>query len=157
MTKTISGICSVQPTDFPALTDLWEASVRATHHFLTEQDIMQLRPCILEDYLGAVTLRAYRDAEGHFLGFVGIYEDKVEMLFVAPQARGQGIGKLLLQHAIEQFGITELDVNEQNPLAVGFYLHQGFMIVKRSSHDGMGRPFPLLHMKLLKPVLNIAE
>jgi putative acetyltransferase len=39
-------------------------------------------------------------------------------------------------------------VNEQNPEAVGFYLHYGFAQTGRSPLDGEGRPFPLLHMSL---------
>lgn len=30
------------------LTELWEASVRATHHFLREEDIENLKPCVTE-------------------------------------------------------------------------------------------------------------
>lgn len=44
-----------------------------------------------------------------------------------------------------------VDVNEQNPQAVGFYLHYGFVQTGRSPLDGEGRPFPLLHMSLLRP------
>ena len=32
--------------------------------------------------------------------------------------RGQGVGTVLLQHAIEQLAATKVDVNEQNPQAV---------------------------------------
>ena len=70
------------------------------------------------------------------------------MLFIHPDWRGQGIGKLLLNYAVNDMGATKLDVNEQNPLAVGFYEHLGFKVTGRSPVDGMGKPFPLLHMQL---------
>ena len=70
------------------------------------------------------------------------------MLFVAPGVRGQGAGKRLLNHAIEEFGATMLDVNEQNGQAVGFYLHMGLEVVGRSELDSTGKPYPLLHMRL---------
>lgn len=41
-----------------------------------------------------------------------------------------------------------MDVNEQNPQAVGFYKHMGFDTFKRSEFDEQGNPFPILHMKL---------
>jgi putative acetyltransferase len=44
-------------------------------------------------------------------------------------------------------GATQLDVNEQNEQAVGFYRRLGFEVVGRSAEDGLGQPFPLLHMK----------
>jgi putative acetyltransferase len=40
------------------------------------------------------------------------------MLFVDPVARGKGIGKLLMQYAIEEHKISKVDVNEQNEQAV---------------------------------------
>jgi putative acetyltransferase len=46
------------------------------------------------------------------------------------------------------FGASTVDVNEQNPQAVGFYLHEGFQQVGRSPLDGLGKPYPLLHLSL---------
>lgn len=145
---TILSIHSTYESDFDTLTTLWEASVRATHLFLSEEDILALRPLVRWTYLKGVELRVYRDDAGVTLGFVGVAEGKVEMLFVSPEARGRGIGKALLRHAIEEMGAKLVDVNEQNPQAVGFYLHEGFEVVGRSPVDGQGRAFPLLEMRL---------
>ncbi|HHC5060632.1 TPA: acetyltransferase [Aeromonas veronii] len=134
--------------DYQTLIDLWEASVRATHHFLPEAEIMALRPLILEHYFDAVTLHCARTEEGLIAGFSGVHEGKLEMLFVAPEARGSGVGRLLVAHAIELGGATQVDVNEQNEQAVGFYLKMGFTVTGRSPLDGQGKPCPLLHMAL---------
>lgn len=133
---------------FDRLTDLWEAAVRATHDFLPDGYIEHLRPLVREQYLGFVELRAWRDQEGHIRGFAGVHDGKLEMLFVDPACRGQGIGKALLASVVEELGVREVDVNEQNPQAVGFYLKQGFVQVGRSEVDGQGDPYPLLHLKL---------
>ena len=58
------------------------------------------------------------------------------------------VGKILLNYAIESLEIISVDVNEQNPQAVGFYQHMGFHVISRSPIDDMGKPFPILHMKL---------
>jgi putative acetyltransferase len=71
------------------------------------------------------------------------------MLFLQPGARGKGIGKMLLQHAIEMLGVTTVDVNEQNEQALGFYKHYGFKVKSRSEFDDTGRPFPIIHLKLV--------
>ena len=52
-----------------------------------------------------------------------------------------------LQYAQEHYGLRELTVNEQNPQAVGFYEHLGFITYKRTDYDEQGNPYPLLYMK----------
>lgn len=61
--------------------------------------------------------------------------------------RGKGIGKQLIQYGIENYGIEEVTVNEQNPQAVSFYEHLGFVTYKRTVLDEEGNPYPLLYMK----------
>ena len=81
-------------------------------------------------------------------GFSGVASSRVDMLFVAPAYRGQGVGRRLLRYAINELNAETLDVNEQNLQALGFYLHEGFEVVGRSPTDGLGQPYPLLHMRL---------
>ncbi|MGY3901835.1 GNAT family N-acetyltransferase [Aeromonas lusitana] len=133
--------------DHPTLIGIWEASVRATHHFLQEADIGALRPMILEHYFDAVRLYCARQ-NGVIAGFIGVADGNIEMLFVAPEAMGQGVGRRLVAHAIAELGASRVDVNEQNEGACGFYRRMGFVVVGRSPLDGEGRPYPLLHMAL---------
>lgn len=80
---------------------------------------------------------------------MGIAGSKLEMLFVSPAAFRKGIGSQLLQHALA-LGVTEVDVNEQNPDATAFYLKYGFEMISRSETDAEGNPYPILHLKLQK-------
>lgn len=139
---------SVLPENYAEMLNVWEESVRATHDFISEEDIEFFKPIIIEQAFPAVTLRCVKDECGSILGFLGAQNSKIEMLFILNEARGQGIGKALLQYAIELLGATNVDVNEQNPQAVGFYEHMGFKVVSRSPLDDMGKPFPILHMTL---------
>jgi putative acetyltransferase len=140
-------IVPVSEPDYPRLVAIWEASVRATHDFLTEADIQLMKPLILHEYLGAVDLAAVQDDAGALVGFLGTSGRKIEMLFVAPERRGEGVGRMLVEHAFDRLGCDEVDVNEQNPQAVGFYRRMGFRVAGRSPRDGQGNPFPLLHLK----------
>ncbi len=134
--------------DFAELTDVWEASVRATHNFLPDSYIQLLRPLVKDQYLDCVMLACCKDpARNKICGFVGVAAGKVEMLFIHPDYRGFGIGKSLLTFAINEFNAQELDVNEQNAQAVGFYFKQGFEVVGRCEKDGLGQPYPLLHLR----------
>ena len=138
--------------DFEELTNVWEASVRATHDFLPDSYIQLLRGLVKNQYLDAVMLICCKDPTSkRITGFAGVAAGKVEMLFIHPDYRGQGIGKCLLLFAINELNAERLDVNEQNPQAIGFYLKQGFEAVGRCEKDGMGQPYPLLHLRYKRP------
>ncbi|QXI26473.1 GNAT family N-acetyltransferase [Pseudomonas vanderleydeniana] len=136
------------PSDNLALSELWLRSVRATHTFLGEADIQALYPQVRDLYLPAVQVWVEENPDGRPAGFIGIDQDKVEMLFIEPEQRGQGIGTRLLDFVRQRCGPLSVDVNEQNPEAHGFYRHYGFHDTGRSETDGQGQPFPLIHMAL---------
>ncbi|CRM48974.1 putative N-acetyltransferase YjaB [Pseudomonas sp. 31 R 17] len=135
-------------SDYPELARIWEASVRATHDFLPESYIVLLKELVLTRYLDSVMLVCTKDSSQRITGFAGVAAGKVEMLFIDPLHRGQGLGRQLLRYAINCMNADELDVNEQNPQALGFYLKQGFEVIGRTEHDGLGQPYPLLHLRL---------
>ncbi|MGF1702095.1 GNAT family N-acetyltransferase [Photobacterium makurazakiensis] len=139
---------NVLPSDYAEMLIVWENSVRATHDFITDEDIAFFKPIIIEQAFPAVSLRCIKNDAGAITGFIGVHEQKIEMLFVLNEVRGQGVGKALLQYALAELDAKAVDVNEQNPQAVGFYQHMGFTVASRSPLDDMGKPFPILHMTL---------
>lgn len=141
---------NILESEHPEVVDVWEASVRATHDFLKEEDIAYFKPLILLVYLKAVDLRCVRNEQHRIIGFLGVAEEKIEMLFIHPSAMGKGIGTTLVDYAIQQMQVTKVDVNEQNQQAFGFYEHVGFKTISRSALDSLGKPYPILHMELNK-------
>ena len=133
-----------------ALLDIWEQSVRATHLFLSDAEVNAIRTYVPQALKSVEHLIA-AEAEKP-IGFMGVQNGRLEMLFLAPEERGKGIGKQLLQYGIENYGIVELTVNEQNPQAVGFYEHMGFETYKRTDLDEEGNPYPLLYMKRVREI-----
>lgn len=133
-------------SDYPTLVEIWERSVRATHEFLTENDIMEIRDSLIPEYFKEVSLYVIYDEET-IAGFIGLYDHNIEMLFVDSKSIGKGLGSKLLDFA-KSLGADSVDVNEQNPRALGFYQTHGFRVVNRDEHDSDGRPFPILHLKL---------
>ncbi|SNR74176.1 putative acetyltransferase [Maribacter sedimenticola] len=144
----IKEIDTIHKSEYQQVVRVWESSVRATHHFLKEEDIKYFKPLILNTYLDAVELRCVRNNEKNIVGFLGVADQNLEMLFIHPDFRGKGIGKTLLVYSIQQMGVKKVDVNEQNEQAVGFYKHFGFETIKRSELDSSGKPYPTLHMEL---------
>jgi putative acetyltransferase len=147
---TVGGmeITEIPPHEYDRAAELWEASVRATHDFVTEADLDVFRPLVRSSFGKIPQLAGLRADDGLLIGFIGVAERNIEMLFLDPAYRGQGGGSLLLRHGFQEFGATMVDVNEQNPQAVGFYEHHGFRTVSRSEHDPTNKPYPILHMRL---------
>ena len=135
------------------LLEVWETSVRATHDFLEEKDIVFLRPFVMQGLREVPELFCAMEPgdasrpDVRPVAFLGMAEDSVEMLFVHAEARGRGIGSALMREVLAR-GARRVDVNEQNPQARGFYEHMGFKVVSRDALDSMGLPFPILHCAL---------
>ncbi|BFG69532.1 acetyltransferase [Sediminibacterium sp. KACHI17] len=141
-------IVPAKPSDYKEVTDVWQASVKATHHFLPSDFTENLREQVETVYLPMVQLYCAKNEEDKILGFLGVADQKIEMLFLDPNIRGKGLGKQLTEFAIQTLKVNAVDVNEQNEQAVGFYLKMGFKQIGRSEKDGQGNDYPILHLSL---------
>ncbi|HIZ16906.1 MAG TPA: GNAT family N-acetyltransferase [Firmicutes bacterium] len=131
------------------LLKVWESSVKATHLFLSESEIENIKKYVLQALKNIPHLIVAENEIKLPIAFMGIEGQKLEMLFVASEERGKGIGKKLVKYGMKKYLISELTVNEQNPLAKGFYEHMGFKVYKRAENDEQGEPHPILYMKLI--------
>ena len=143
----VERLASPTAHELDALTDLWERSVRAPHDFLAPEDIPFFRRMVRQEARPAAEIYVIRDSGNGFAAFAGIGADRLEMLFVAPSARGKGLGRELVEHVTVHCGVRRVDVNEQNAQAAGFYARMGFRIVSRDALDPSGRPYPILHLE----------
>ena len=132
------------------LLDVWESSVRATHKFLSNEEIERIKEYVPQALNGISHLIIETDENDNPIAFMGIEENKLEMLFIKNSERGKGIGKQLLNYGIENYGVNDLAVNEDNPQARGFYEHMGFKVYQRNKLDDQGNPYPVLYMRLEK-------
>lgn len=127
---------------------VWKNSVKETHLFLSNDEIENIEPYVFQTLNSIKHLIIETGDDGNPIAFMGIENNKLEMLFIALDFREKGVGKKLLLYGIENYQVNELDVNEQNPQAKGFYEHMGFKVYKRDELDGQGNPYPILHMRL---------
>ena len=130
------------------LLEVWESSIRATHLFLSDSEIQNIKEYVPQALGGIAHLIIAEDEAGRAVAFMGVEDSSLEMLFISPGKRGKGLGKRMLQYGIENYGAKRLAVNEQNPQAKGFYEHMEFRVYKRTELDEQGNPYPLLYMEL---------
>ena len=132
--------------EYPALVEIWERSVKATHAFLSNEDLNKIKKALIPYYFPNVKLYALSDSE-RMTGFIGLSTNLIEMLFIDDSCRGKGYGSALIDFALKQ-GATKVDVNEQNAPALNFYQVRGFRIIGRDETDEAGRTYPILHLSL---------
>ena len=132
------------------LLELWEDSVKATHTFLSNEEIEKIKTYVPQALISIEHLIIVKNENQQPIAFMGIEKNRLEMLFIKNSERRKGIGKQLLNYGIERYGVNELTVNEQNPQAKGFYEHMGFKAYQRNELDDQGNPYPVLYMRLEK-------
>ncbi len=128
--------------------EVWERSVRATHHFLKPADIDLYKSIVQSIDFTVFDVYCAFDRNEKLVGFLGVADQKLEMLFLAPECIGRGIGKKLMMFALTELEVNQVDVNEGNSEATAFYQKAGFKIYDRTPHDDQGKPYPILKMKL---------
>lgn len=128
---------------------VWEKSVLATHDFLTSTDFVEIKKLVNNINFNDFQVFCLTK-KNVVLGFIGVADKKVEMLFIDPKYFGQGLGQKLLSFAVKELNADKVDVNEQNINALKFYQKFGFETFERTDKDEQGRNYPLLRMKLTK-------
>ena len=72
-----------QKHEYSILLNIWESSVRATHHFLKDGELEVLKKLIQEkEMFSLADLICIRNSNNSILGFMGVAEDSLEMLFI---------------------------------------------------------------------------
>lgn len=131
------------------ILQVWEKSVLTTHHFLMKKDFESIKELVEGIDFKEFSVFCLLNEKQQVLGFLGMMENKLEMLFLDPKWIGKGLGKALLDYAIHFCDCSEVDVNEQNIPARIFYEKAGFEVGDRSEKDSAGMDYPILHMKLM--------
>ena len=132
------------------LLEVWEDSVKATHTFLSNEEIENIKKYVPQALKGITHLIIIENESHQPIAFMGIEKSKLEMLFIKNSERGKGLGKKLLNYGIKNYNVNDLAVNEDNPQAKSFYEHMGFKVYQRNELDDQGNPYPVLYMRLEK-------
>ncbi|MFL1695790.1 GNAT family N-acetyltransferase [Weissella kandleri] len=134
-----------EKVDYTNVVDIWNQSVKATHHFLSKKD-KDLYQNVIPNFFEKIELMLWYENET-LIGFSGVDKQELVMLFLDPQFIGNHYGTQIIDWLKMNRNISSIDVNEQNENALKFYLKQGFEIDSRSEKDGFDKPYPILHLK----------
>lgn len=133
--------------DREQILNVWEKSVLVTHSFLSLIDFEEIKKLVQTFNFNNFEVYCLKQKD-EVVGFIGLAERKIEMLFLSPDYIGKGLGRKLTDFAFSELKADKVDVNEQNIKAVKFYEKIGFKIYERTEKDDQGKEYPLLRMKL---------
>lgn len=88
------------PDFISQLLEVWEGSVRATHLFLSDEEIKSIKKYVPQALNEIAHLVIAEDDTDRPAAFMGIEDGSLEMLFISPAERGKGLGKRLIQYGI---------------------------------------------------------
>ncbi|HZY44069.1 MAG TPA: GNAT family N-acetyltransferase [Anaerolineae bacterium] len=118
-------------------------------------DLWREQLTIAADYIAAHEVYA-ATIDQVIVGFYAVSDSGsisiLDHLWVQPNSIGRGVGRRLLQHAIDQAkrsGAHSIEI-ESDPNAEGFYQHMGArrVSVKRHELEGQARELPVLRIDL---------
>lgn len=136
-----------------ALVDVWQRSVR-TSDLSARGRSSRMLP-YASGYLANVATLLVARHEGHEIGFLGIDEAGIETVFVDPDWRGRGIGRMLVERAVNVFGARDAAVGEDSPQATAFFAHLGFATWPLMGADEDGLPVMRTVMRLIRGSLGV--
>ena len=147
MTDHLLRVRAYCPDDLSIVSKIWfDASLQA-HPFLGEARLREQRKLVEQIYLkkSESWVATRRD---EVVGFIGLLDQFIGGIFVAPVHQSTGVGSALIAHALSLKSELMLEVYAANNNAVNFYTRLGFEEIARRSRDDEGLPFENIHMRL---------
>jgi putative acetyltransferase len=94
------SIRTSRPDDSDRVLAIWRAAVSATHHFVKPEDRDALDEQV-QQLLPILSLWLAVDSEDIAVGFMSLSESHLGALFVDPTYHGNGVGRTLVEFALQ--------------------------------------------------------
>lgn len=122
-----------RPSDQTELLEVWFRAASIAHSFLPAEHFAQERIAIASQYLPIVETWVY-EHQGKVVGFIALLKQSVGGFFVDPTIQGQGLGRALMNHAVQMKTCLDVEMFEQNMIGRRFYKNYGFTETGHTYH-----------------------
>ncbi|RLA27868.1 MAG: GNAT family N-acetyltransferase [Gammaproteobacteria bacterium] len=126
-----------QTKDTDAVVAIWRSANSLAHPFLGEAFVAQEAINLRTLYLPNAETWVLEDNETP-VGFIALIGDEIGGLFLEPSLHGRGLGKTMVDHAVDIKGSLRVEVFEKNTIGRRFYERYGFVEVGKYRHEASG-------------------
>lgn len=131
-------IRSIENKDINKVMDIWLRSTIKAHDFILKEYWDNSYNTVKDVYIPMADTFIYEDEES-IKGFISIINNEfIGALFVDTDSQGSGIGKKLINFAIDKYINLSLAVYKDNVKSVVFYKRMGFTVVKEQVNQDSG-------------------
>jgi len=130
-------------SDVDAVVAIWRSASELAHPFLSsefldkeEGNVRDVYPKFAEIWVKEIEIP---ETGIKVIGFIALIGNEVGAIFLNPDHHGQGIGRALMDTAINIKGDVTVDVFKQNEIGRRFYDGYGFKAVKEYLHEPTGQ------------------
>jgi GNAT superfamily N-acetyltransferase len=136
----LSGVVRrMTPNELGQAVDVWYRSLLGSISYMRPEQLRseEAYKSYFRDIVATTCELWIAELEGRVVGVLALQGDEIHLLYVAPEAQGQGFGTALLEHAktLHPNGLT-LVTHERNVRARRFYEQHGF----EAKEHGMSLP-----------------
>ncbi len=125
-------------SDFEQLIAGWRAASVVAHPFLTPDFLEAEAESVRDVYIDAADSWVV-ELDGKVVGFIALLGGEIGALFVHPNHWRSGIGRALVNQAVESHSRLHLVVFAENTIGRAFYKRYGFVEGDRSLHKATGQ------------------
>lgn len=123
-----------QPADTNILVSLWQEANALAHPFLPDDFVAQVAKDMRNIYLPKAETWVLINA-GQPVGFIALLGDEIGGLFLKPSEHGKGLGRKMVDHAVDLKGPLRVEVFKNNFIGRRFYDSYGFKYVEEYTHE----------------------
>lgn len=128
-----------QASDFPSIVRIYNASKLDELKFEAHQHVLLPLETDHKRRSDLLSANIYVYAPNEIKGYAAVSENLIQSLYVHPEHRCQGIGRALLEHALQHIkGRAHLYVVKSNVISKQLYHVYGFVDIDESKVDYNG-------------------
>lgn len=131
-------IRNIESKDIDKIMAIWLKSTIKAHDFIDKGYWNNNYNTVKNVYIPMSDTFVYEDKE-NIKGFISIINSEfIGALFVGIDCQGNGVGKKLIDYAMNKYKKLNLAVYKDNKKSVDFYMNRGFKIVKEQKNEDSG-------------------